>query len=112
MKRRLSFAAPFVLVAACHHGGGPTDHNPPPPPQTKHYAEWQVYKSGDTCQAETPDEGCPPDTDCNPPPPMTIACPAGITENTPMKVYQETDQNGACYVDGPTPTKIDCPKDE
>lgn len=106
MKRRFSFAAPIILVAACHHGGGPTDHNPPQP-QPKHYAEWNVHKNGDTCSAEdTSSMDCPPDASCNPPPPMSIACPEGITEDNSVMVYQETE-NGPCAVEGGGP--IDCP---
>jgi hypothetical protein len=110
MKRRFSFAAPLVLVAACHHGGGPTiTHNPPPQPAA-HYADWQVSMQGDTCYADdaTPID-CPPDASCNPPAPMTIACPDGITEDAPVKVYQE-QENGPCAVEGGAP--IDCPSYE
>jgi hypothetical protein len=107
--RRLSFAAPLILVAACHPKTGPTTRNPPQPEPTR-FAEWSVSMSGDACYADdnTPDT-CPPDASCNPPPPMTIACPAGMTEESAVIVYQE-QEDGPCYLEGEGGAEeVDCP---
>jgi hypothetical protein len=107
--RRLSFAAPLVLIAACH----PSPKKEPPihenPPAASRYAEWNVAKSGDTCYADTLEEmSCPPDASCNPPPPMSIQCPEGLEEGASLVVYQ-AEENGPCYIDGETATEIACP---
>lgn len=107
--RRLSFAAPLVLIAACHPSPKkepPIDENPPA--QTR-YAEWNVGMNGDTCYADDASPmDCPPDASCNPPPPMSIACPEGITADATMLVYQ-AEENGPCYIDGEAPVETDCP---
>jgi hypothetical protein len=46
---------------------------------------WTIEKRGDKCHAEEEDHDCPPGVDCNPPAPRTFACPAGVTEDQPMK---------------------------
>jgi hypothetical protein len=116
--RRLAFAAPFILVAAtaaapgCKHaadGGGDDDstiHRNPP--VHTHHAEWNVYKTGDTCQADNaiPDS-CPPGASCNPPPPMTVACPAGMPESGSVYVYQDT-ADGPCML-GTDGSETPCP---
>jgi hypothetical protein len=111
--RRLAFAAPFILIAtlpACRHASGGGDgttitHNPP---AQRHYAEWNVFKNGDTCAADdaTPDS-CPPDASCNPPPPMAIACPEGITEDGSVAVFQDAE-GGPCFL-GSDGSEIECP---
>lgn len=103
MKRRLSFAAP-LLVIACHHGGG----------APAHYNEWNVFNTGSQCLAEDPGpERCPRHATCNPPPPKNITCPDGLEpQGDPVRVYQDVE-GGACYVqpasDAGAPVEIACP---
>ena len=77
---------------------------------------WTIEKRGAGCHAE--DGGghdeCPPGVDCNPPEPRTVPCPAGITEDKPIRVAELPDATCAIVPDGcddascATP-KIACP---
>lgn len=99
---RRQFLAPFILTAAaalpaCKGKPAPTivDHENPPPSQVR---SWTVWVSGDECMADdnTPDS-CPEGASCNPPPPMIVSCPEGMTGES--VTINETD--GACtYEDG------------
>ena len=106
--RRLSliFAAPFVLVAACHHGGGSTTAQ-----QTNNYAEWSVQKQGDTCTAyDAKPAPCPAGAVCNPPEPVQVDCPVDMT--TPTIEIVQPMVGGECYTqpaDGTAPQAVTCP---
>lgn len=72
---------------------------------------WVVEKdkTGDGCHAEEPVE-CPPGKDCNPPSPMKIPCPPGVTATTTVKVGLLPDKTCAILpADCKSP---DCAKDK
>lgn len=59
-----------------------------------------VRNSGDQCDAYVEVDCPPPDqATCNPPPPMAVACPAGLAEGEQVTVVQFEE-------DGPT----ECPR--
>jgi hypothetical protein len=101
--RRFLFTAPFVMIAtlpACKHstagggGGGDDDvtHNPP----AQHYNQWNVRQNdGGGCYVDWGDMDCPEGASCNPPPPMAVDCPAGITIDAPITIYQNVE-DGPC----------------
>jgi hypothetical protein len=104
--RRLSFAASFVLIAACHHGGGSNQ------PQTHNYAEWSLQKTADGCTAyDALPPNCPEGAVCNPPAPIDVQCPDGMVTPTIMVVQPMV--GGECYTqpeDGTAPQQVSCPK--
>jgi hypothetical protein len=75
---------------------------------------WLIEKRGDKCHAEEGDEDeCPPGTDCNPPSPRFVPCPAGITEEKPVRVAEMPDATcvrvpNGCDNTGCAREKIDC----
>jgi hypothetical protein len=106
-QRRLSFAAPLILVAACTPtGGGDTTTTRNPPQPEPPYSQWNVSMYSGECSADdaTPFD-CPPDASCNPPPPMPVECPAGLEEGGSVLVIQQSE-DGPCTVDG---TETACP---
>jgi hypothetical protein len=78
---------------------------------------WVVEKNkqDDGCHAEEPPVDCPPNTDCNPPSPMKIECPPGVTDRVTVKVGLLADKTCAILPEGcdkpacATP-KVACPK--
>jgi hypothetical protein len=62
---------------------------------------WLVEKDkiGDGCHAEEPPVDCPPGVDCNPPSPMKIACPPGVTATTSIKIGMLPDKTCAILPD-------------
>jgi hypothetical protein len=86
-RRRLHFAAPFVVVFGC---GGSQSHDPPQPevPGRK----WQVFGSGGECSAMEPMTGCPKGAMCNPPPPSNIDCPTGMTDGQSLQIVERDDK--------------------
>jgi hypothetical protein len=130
-RRTRAFAAPFILTVVtalpgCPKGGGGSttiDNNNKTPPDAAPataepvvYQEWSVSRSGDTCDAWV-DVDCPPpdEATCNPPPPMTVACPGGLEEGVTMRIVQH-EENGPCYLvdaecpeGGCDPQPAECP---
>jgi hypothetical protein len=76
---------------------------------------WLVEKRDDKCHAEEGDEDkCPPGTDCNPPEPRFVTCPAGVTEERPIRIGELPDATCVVVPDGCSDTscatrKIVCP---
>jgi hypothetical protein len=66
-------------------------------------------KQGDGCHAEEPVD-CPPGKDCNPPSPMKIACPPGVSATKTLKVGMLPDKTCAILPDDCK--SPDCAKDK
>jgi hypothetical protein len=105
---RRHFLAPFVLTAAaalpgCKHGG---DTNRP---STSHpFRSWDVWASGDDCEASDSDaNACEPNAECNPPEPIVVACPEGMAGDQ-VVIVQDLD-GGPCRIDGGD--KVACPEE-
>lgn len=107
-KPRRQFLAPFVLTAAVALPGckpkaqNTTVENPP----GGTYQSWTLWASADGCElANDADNECPPETECNPPPPMPVACPEGFTEGS-VQITQASE-GGPCTMDG---AEVACPE--
>jgi hypothetical protein len=98
-RQRRVFAAPFIftIAAACTGGAPKTVEKPEPDPDpvAEPYQTWTVSSSGEgRCEAYV-EVDCPPDASCNPPPPMAVACPAGLADGEQITVVQ-LEENGPC----------------
>lgn len=113
---RQSFAAPFILsiavalpmATACKSGGGGGEVKQPDPDPVGNYGEWNVWMAADGsgCSAAPVDSGeCPPDASCNPPPPMAVSCPEGISADG-LKIIQAVE-GGECATEAGAP--VACP---
>lgn len=109
---RRVFAAPFILtiaaaIPACSSGTPRTVDEPKPDPAAEPYQTWTVRDSGgEQCSAYV-EVDCPPPeqgTTCNPPPPMAVACPAGLAEGGQVTVVQ-LEEGGPCYAEA-----AECPE--
>ncbi len=74
---------------------------------------WTIEKRGARCHAEEED-ACPPGLDCNPPRPRTFPCPAGVTEDKPLRFAELPDATCVIVPEGCVDTscartKVDCP---
>jgi len=94
IKRRVKFAAPFVLTALLAPGcGSPQRTNNPPQPDptvgtwVDSGGQWtytqpngdRVWAEADgTCTVHASMGGCPEGAMCNPPPPQPVECPPGL----------------------------------
>ena len=103
----------------------PTQGNPqqtPPPVQQQGGVTqvWRVYMQPTNDCSAMAETDCPAGMSCNPPPPVRIACPTGITVDHPLRVEQHAD--GTCFVayeaptcppntacNPPRPREVDCP---
>jgi hypothetical protein len=56
--------------------------------------EWNVYSTNGMCSANDL-QPCPPDVECQPPPPRQIECPAGLGEGTNVRVVELSDKTCA-----------------
>ena len=143
---RRRFAASFVVTLAALPACGRTvDHRdpvgptPPPPPADAAPRDhrdqptpppgmgggpqtWSIVTMGDgSCAAEANIQCPPPDVGtCNPPPPITITCPAGAKQGG-FRIEEQADHT--CIVlapmadcpagmscNPPPPRQIECPK--
>jgi hypothetical protein len=73
-------------------------------PEAKYAAEWNVTAVAGVCSA-TEHGSCPPDKECEPPPPRAIECPAGLVDGA-TKVVQLEDKSCAVI---PGNAKTPCP---
>ena len=85
MKRRTTFAAPFVITIAA---GCPSKPKPPPTEQPR---SWTVRMVNMKCEAlesfrPSPDYKGPPP---NPPAPQAVECPAGMASQVVKTIVQE-----------------------
>lgn len=96
---RRQFLAPFILTVAAAIPGCKSKSdtttvrhvNPPADP----YRTWNVWTSEEGCEAVIAGaDDCPPDASCNPPPPMEVACPEGMTADSITIVQAAAD--GPC----------------
>lgn len=110
-RQRRNFAAPFILtlaaaIPACTKGS-PTVKEPKPDPVASPYQTWSVERSGEACSVYY-EMDCPPDASCNPPPPMAVACPAGVEDGARFTIVQ-LEEDGPCSI-GEEPAE--CPSYE
>src|SRR5690349_24569934 len=75
-------------------------------PEAKYAAEWNVTAVAGVCSA-TEHGSCPPDKECEPPPPRAIECPAGLVDGA-TKVVQLQANDKSCAVI-PGEAKTPCP---
>ena|SRR5215510_10860889 len=106
--RRTRFAASFVAVVAAggcsHNSGGGVEIN-----GRRAQRVWSIngaVNGPGTCSAFEWNE-CPPDVHCNPPPPITIACPQGVPTDGTARIV--SFDGTTCELEA-THAPIDCPK--
>ncbi len=86
-----------------------TSHNPPMPnpnPAPSYERDWTVTVGSDgVCHAAIK-VSCPkPPATCNPPMPVQVACPDGMTAGQTMEIYAEAN-SWDCYI---RPAPMACP---
>jgi hypothetical protein len=109
VRRRSRFAAPLVItVAAC-------SKTEPPKPPAYSGMSWDVRMvGGKGCRADEVFRECPPEGDCNPPPPRAVECPPGSSGRTLIRVAELPDKTcgilpAGCFDASCVKLKAPCP---
>jgi len=84
----------------------------PSPPRRDGETRWTVYRSDKGCMAAVQVDCPKPATPggqmptCNPPPPMTVTCPEGLSFDRPVEIGQYANDK-TCYL---VPAEYTCPE--
>lgn len=93
LRRRTQFAAPWILTVAVGCGSKSAE------PRKQFPRTWTVTMQLPGCQALL-DVSCPPDVNCNPPPPQEAECPPGASGHTSQRVAQLANDTCVIVPDG------------